>query len=142
MPLPKIDWSSVWTSIKDNKKVILIAALVLGLVLLFFFLSDRVGDAWFGRSVDKQKAAIANKIDRKVEVQKEIEALQSEKDQLSGEIKADTEQLVEDLQVREDLKKETNQALANLDKVAHSNTDIDRSAQEVKDLLDKLEANP
>lgn len=142
MPLPKIDWTSVWAWMIAHKKVLLIVGLAIVLVFLFFFISDRLGDYFADRKIQKQKEAIANKVDQIQEKKAELAVDQAEVDRLTGEVKVETQQLAEDLAVREELRKETNQAIANLEAVKNAPpSNVDRTAEDLKKLLDKLEEN-
>ena len=113
---------------------------VLGLVLLglVLFLYQCGSDYVFKSKVQKQKDEIVDQTKEIANISNQIVELEKTKAGKLAEVNAATEQLNKDLFGREEVKAEANQALANFHKSVNANLDVNRSAEDLERILEKL----
>ncbi len=111
----------------------LAALFVIGIALWGF---SALSDWNYSRGLDKKKEAVNQTVKEISNIDAEIDRLNVNKAEKTGELKRDTEALMKEIYGREELKKETNQAVANYVNAIQNNSNIDRSAE---DILRKLE---
>lgn len=135
----KFDWESIktWALLHKTKLIIGVLAAVLVFAAILWALD--AFDSWsFNRSHTKAKEQVANTAKEIANIQTEITNLETKKAEKTGELKRDMEQLQDDIFGREELKAEANQAIANFQRAVNSNSNVDRSAEDLKKVLERL----
>lgn len=120
------------------KLIAVIAGLlvVLGLVLWLFASVDN----WsFNRGQRKTKEQIANTAKEIANIQTQITDLEKQKAEKQGELHRDMEQLQKEIYGREEAKQATNAALANFQNAVNSNSNVDRTAEDLERILREVE---
>jgi hypothetical protein len=118
-----------------------ITAIGVGLLVLIGFVAfavDRCGTWSDNRSDRKTKEQIANTAKEIANISNTISNLELQKAEKQGELRRDMEQLQTDLKDREDAKAETNAALANFQKAVSSNSNVNRTAEDLEEVLRRL----
>lgn len=136
----KFDWESIkdWALLHKVKLIAIALAAVLVFAAILWALD--AFDSWsFNRSHTKAKEQVANTAKEIANIQTEITNLETKKAEKVGELKRDTEALTNSLFGLDEAKKETNAALANLQKAVNANTNVDRSVQDLEKVLEKLQ---
>jgi biopolymer transport protein ExbB/TolQ len=123
----------------QHKRWLIYGGLGLLLVLVALFLYQCGDDYLFKSKVQKQKDEIANSVDEIRDISNQIANLQEQKAGKVAEINAATEQLEKDIFGREEVKAEVNQALANFQRAINSNSNVNRTAEDIEKILEKLE---
>lgn len=126
-----LDWGNIFRS----RILWVIVAAVVGLGLLAYLLTS-VDSCRFQSKQDKLKANVNTAIKEIGNINSQIANLNEKKAEVKEGIKRDTEDLVNSIEGHEAAKKEANQALANYQAAVNSNSNVDRSAE---DILKKLE---
>jgi len=116
--------------------VLLAALFVIGIALWGF---SALSDWNYSRGLDKKKEAVNQAVQEISNIDAEIDRLNVNKAEKTGELKRDTEALMKEIYGREEVKKETNQAIANFANAVNSNSNVNRSAQDIQKLLEELE---
>jgi hypothetical protein len=134
----KLDWGSIWQSIKDNRKVLLIiGGLALLLILGWYLLT--VGETWYGnRQIDKLKANVNAALQDAANLKKEEANLEVRKVEANANVNAAVSDLQQQTFGHEQDKAETNKALANFNKAMVTNGDINRTAEDLKRQAERL----
>lgn len=136
----KIDWSAIKESILANKVKLIAIALAAVLVFAAILWALDVFDSWsFNRRHTKAKEQVANTAKEIANIQTEIANLETKKAEKVGELKRDTEALTNSLFGLDEAQKETNQAVANFQRAVNSNSNVDRSAEDLRRALEKLD---
>ena len=130
--------ANAWGFVSLHKKILGYLALVLIVFGVFLYATDRVGNWWNERGIDKDKAKIANTIGNIANINAQISNLEIQKAEQQGELKKDTETLTNSVYGREEAKKEVNAALANFNRALNTNTGVDATAEQIQEALDKL----
>lgn len=123
----------------QHKKWLIYGGLGLLLILAALFLYQCGDDYIFKSKVQKEKDAIANDLKEIANKSNQITELEKEKAALTANVNTATQELTNSLFGLEDAKKETNQALANLQKAVNSNSNVDRTVEELNKILEKLD---
>lgn len=112
----------------------------LGILLIgvALFLYDCGENAWFKSKVQKQKDEIKAETNKIANISSQIIELEKEKAAATANVNAAAEQLQKDIFGREELKTEANQALANFQRAANSNLNVNRSAEDLEKILERL----
>ena len=126
-------------TLKRYKTYLVIGGLAVLLVGAALFLYSCGDDYLFKSKVQKDKEAIANTAQEIANVSKEIANLQLQKEGLKANLNTATEQLHKDVFGHEEAKKESNQALANLQKAIETNSNVDRTVEDLNRALERLE---
>ncbi len=109
---------------------------VLGLVLWLF----ATYDSWsFNRGQRKTKDKIVNTAQEIANIQTQIGELEKAKAEKHGELQRDMEQLQRDIYGREEAKQTTNAALANFNRAVASNSNVNRTAEDLERILRELD---
>jgi hypothetical protein len=135
----KIDWSAVWESMVKHKFWLTIIGLALLLLFVAGYLTQCGGNWMFWRGVKKDKQAIANQMQQADAVRSEIGNLQNVNAQIQTNINADTQALANQVYGREEIKAQTDQALANYQKAVNANSNVDKAAEDLNRVLEKLD---
>jgi chromosome segregation ATPase len=117
-------------------------AIVVGLIalLLFGWWLITTLEAWYGqRQINKERQAIVNKAQEIANVQANISAMASNRDEKIGELKVLTNSYVNASNVDAKAQAEANQAVANLAKVVNSNSNVNASIDDLNRKLDQLD---
>ena len=109
------------------------------LIGLVAFGIDRCGKWNESRADRKTKEQIANTAKEIANISNTISNLELQKAEKQGELNRDMEQLHSDLADREDAKAETNAALANFQKAVNSNSNVNRTAEDLEEILRRLD---
>lgn len=125
--------------IRRHKTKFVIAGLAVLLIGVALFLYDCGEAAWFKSKVQKQKDAIANDAKEIANVTNQIANLELKREGLRTNVNTSTQELTNSLFGLEDAKKQTNQALANLDKAVNSNSNVDRTVDDLNKVLERLD---
>lgn len=136
-----IDWESVWTWLKDNRRIVLI---IVGLVALFLAVSftiDRCSKWRANRDIQKKKDAIVTKIEEIKNINANIQADKVAAAAKAAEVNADIEQLHKDIYGLDDAKTVSNAAVANFQKAVQTNTNVNVTADDLENKLKELEAH-
>lgn len=134
----KLDYSAIWESAMAHKKLWVIVALAAILIISAMYMTD-CGSNWsFNRGVNKQKQVIANNLDQIRAANAQIANLEQQKAAAQANINAAVQDYQKATYGLDNAKTETNQALANLNSAIKSNSNIDRSADDVLKALEKL----
>jgi uncharacterized membrane protein YhiD involved in acid resistance len=129
---------NVWDKILPYKRWIIYGALGIVLIGLVLFLYD-CGSEYIAKSkITKQKEAINAEVDKIANSQQQIIELEKEKSAAQANVNAATEELQKNIFGLDQAKQETNQALANLQRATNSNSNVDRSAEDLKRILERL----
>lgn len=116
-----------------------IAGLAIVLIGAALYMTD-CGSTWsFNRGVKKDKEAIANKVDEIKTIESQISELEQQKAEKTGELERDVEEYQRNVFGRDEAKAETNRALANFNAAVNSNSNVDRTAEDLKRILEKLD---
>jgi small-conductance mechanosensitive channel len=113
-----------------------LAIVLIGIALGLYSCGD---EYLFKSKLQKDKDAIKTETNQIANITSEIHELEKTKAAAQANVNAATAQLEKDIFGREELKKETNQALANFQKAVNANANIDRTAEDLKRVLDKLD---
>lgn len=127
----KLDWQAIFTS----RILWITVAAIVGLGVLLYLLTS-VDSCRFQSKQDKLKANVNTAIQEIGNINTQIANLNERKAEVKEGIKRDTEDLVKSIDGHEEAKKATNAALANYANAVNSNSNVDRSAE---DILKKLE---
>lgn len=114
----------------------------IGLLALLGIIAGIIGWAdgwWFKRGVAKDKQEIVDTAKELANVNAQIGNLLIKQGELKGKIERDTEQLQENIFGLDEAKKETNQAIANLNRALNSNSNVNRSAEDLEEVLRRLD---
>lgn len=120
------------------KRPLMIVGLGILLLLVALFLYDCGGDYLFKSKLQKQKDEIITDTKEIVNISNQIHELEKAKEAKKVEVNAATEQLNKDLSGHQEAKTEANQALANFQKAVNSNTNVDRTLEDLERVLEKL----
>lgn len=115
-----------------------IAGLVV-LLLAVLFLFDRCGTWGEQKDTDKRKQAINANVQEIGNLSNQIANLEIEREGLRVGVNRDMEQLQRDLFGHEEAKREANQALANYQKALNTNSNVNRTAQDLEEVLRRLD---
>lgn len=142
-----IDFSAVWQSAKNNKGKIIIFVLAGVLLLLAMFFTDRCGTWSYKHFEKKKKAEIANTVAQIKEVQSEIaqergdiRELEGKKQVLKEQLTTQTAELANLMSLSAEQHEAVNQAQANYNAALRANTNVNATAQDLQDQIDKLES--
>lgn len=130
----KLDWENI---IKSRLLWIAVAC-VAGLGLLLYLLSS-VDSCRFQSKQDKLKSNVNSALQEISNINSQIANLNERKAEVREGIKHDTEALANSIYGREEAKKETNQAIANFERALNTNSNIDRSAEDILRLMKELD---
>lgn len=139
MALPKLDMNSIknWFLEKPIRIVIGVAILV-GLISLPFVVSG-VSDWWFKRSVEKQKEQIKNLATEADTIAEDIRQKELERAKKLGEAEQLTKQLARDQENANTAVANTDTAIENWKKAANANSNSNVNAQQLEEILKKIE---
>lgn len=129
----KLDWQAIFTS----RIFWVIVAAIAGLLLLAYLFAS-VDSCRFQSRQDKLKADVNSAVKEIGNINSQIANLNERKAEVKEGIKRDTEELVQSIEGHEEAKKATNAALANYNAAVNANSNVDRSAQDILDALEKL----
>lgn len=111
--------------------LVLIAAVLFGL--------DRCGTWQANRGIQKDKEKIANTVSQIANIKTEIANLQNQEAEKRGELARDVETLTNQVFGREEAKAEANKALANYNAALAANSNVNATAQDFTNILEKLD---
>lgn len=126
------------TAMTPHKRIIVYVCLGLFALLLFLFLTDKLGSKWWDRGVRKEKQKIENTINEIKEIKAQQEALAIQEAEKRGELKKDVETLANATYGREEAKREANNALANYNKIVNSGANVNATLDDLSNVLEKL----
>lgn len=134
----KFDWQAILSSIfsRTGLTIIGLSIVLIGSAL---YLTQCGENLYFWHGVKKDKAGIANQMQQANVIRSEIANLQNANAQVQANINADTRDYANQTYGREDLKVETNQALANYQKAVNTNSNVDKAAEDLNRVLEKLD---
>lgn len=135
----KFDWESIWQSIKDNRKVLLIiGGLALLLILGWYLLT--VGETWYGnRQIDKLKANVNAALQAVNAARQQVNQDKVEENRALEDVKTATNQYVEAVNATNSARAETNRALTNLSSAVNANHPVGVTVDQVQRQLDDLD---
>lgn len=108
---------------------------LIGVVLLAV---DKISNWNTNRDFNNRKQKIANTVTEINDLKAKQANLAEQEAEKRGELKRDVEDLANQTYGREDIKRETNAALANYNKAVQSNSNVDATAEDLQRALDKL----
>lgn len=125
--------------IRQHKTAAAVAICVVILIGLGLFLYSAGSDYLFKRQIDKKKEAIAEQVNEIANISNQIANLELKKSGTVANINNDTEELARAVFGLEEAKKATNAALANFNAAVNSNSNIDRTAEDLLRQVQKLD---
>lgn len=120
------------------KLVVLIAGLI-AVIGFGLFVVDRCDSYSAKRKDQAAKDKIANTAKEIANISNVISNLEVQKAEKRGELNRDMEQLQDNLFGLEEKKAETNAALANFQRAVNSNSNVNRSAEDLEEVLRRLD---
>lgn len=129
----KLDWHAILTS-----RVLWIAIACIAALMLFGWLISGVDSCRFESKQDKLKANVNAAVQEIGNINSQIANLNERKAEVKVGIERDTAELVNSVYGHEGAKQATNQALANYNAAVQSNSNVDRSAEDILRKLDEL----
>lgn len=129
---------TIFEKAMQHKKLLIYGALAILLIGLATGLYSCGSDYFFKSKVQKQKDEIANTAKEIGNISNQIANLEHKKIEATANINALAANLDRDLFGREEAKTEANEALANFHKSVNANLDVNRSAEDLERILEKL----
>lgn len=123
----------------QHKKWLIYGGLGLLLILVALFLYQCGDEYLFKSKIQKQKDGIASELKEIGNISNQIANLQEKKAAAAANVNTATQELHKDLFGLDEAKKESNQALANLQKAVNANSNVDRTVEDLNKILEKLE---
>lgn len=133
--MSQIDFIELAKTVVKSRITWIVAAAVVGLLLLAWLLTS-VESCRFQSKQDKLKNEVNAKLQTVEQIKAQEANLKEQKAAVIEGIKRDTAELSNSIYGLEQAKEETNKAIANYEKAVNSNSNVDRSAE---DILRKLE---
>lgn len=143
-----LNYGEIWKDVfVAHKRLWLTGIGLVVLILGVMFIVDRCGKARNEAYRAAKKAEIQKNLEAVAELQKAIDADKGDIKELKGaksvlveQIKQDTAELASGLEVQEDLRQQTNQALANFNAVSNSNANaVNRTAEDLIRQVERLD---
>jgi len=132
----KLDFESIYTSLKPYRLVIIAGALFL-VLLVFGWMFTGLGDWWFGHGVKKDKEEIKKEVNQLANIDKEIANLATKREIQKEKIKEAANGFAESVNATDQARAVTNQAIANMVNASAANQG-NVNASDLDGLLDRL----
>lgn len=121
-----------------------VTAVGVGLLILIGFVAftvDRCGKSRDQKDTDEKKAAINANVAEIGNITNQITNLEVRREGLKEGVNRDMQDLQKDIYGREEAKREANQALANFQRAIDSNSNVNRSAEDLERVLRNLDGD-
>jgi hypothetical protein len=128
------------TAIAFSKTGLLILGLIIVLVGSALYITDCGSSYFFNRGVDKLKANVNAAINDAANIKQQEANLEQKKIEANANVNAAVSDLQRQTYGHEQDKAITNQALANFNKALASNSNIDRTAEDLKRQIERLDS--
>jgi biopolymer transport protein ExbB/TolQ len=137
----KLDYASIWQSIKDNKGKLSIVALAILLIFVSIWMYSWGSNYFANRKIKKLQENVNSAMVEAANLKQQAANLEVKKVEAQANVNAATKEYQDNVYGREQVKQETNQALANYQKALNTNTNVDVTAQQLEDKLKELDGN-
>lgn len=131
--------ANAWGWVLEHKQLVgIIIACLVGLLLLWFLFTKGEEYLW-SSGVTKTKEAINANVAEIGNITNQIANLELKREGLKEGVNRDMQDLQKEIFGREEIKTEANQALANYHKAVNANSNVDRTAEDLEDVLRRLD---
>jgi biopolymer transport protein ExbB/TolQ len=137
----KLDYASIWQSIKDNKGKLSIVALAILLIVVSIGMYQCGSNYFANRKIKKLQENVNSAMVEAANLKQQAANLEVKKVEAQANVNAATKEYQDNVYGREQVKQETNQALANYQKALNTNTNVDRTAEDFEQKLKELDGN-